>query len=585
MTRLGRRLALSAWAVVGAFVAGVALTAPEAAAYTPSASQWDAGYIISDEQFYDYNSMTEAEIQHFLEVRVPTCEPWRSAGPHDPIVCLKDFRMTTQNMVVDSFCPTPYVGAANERASTIIYKTAQACGISPKVLLVTLEKEMSLVSHTWPSQWRYTKAMGYGCSDTAPCVEAYGGFQKQVYLAAKQFKRYKTNPSGYNYRAGRYNNIHYYPPNSRPECGYSSVYIQNVATASLYNYTPYQPDSAALANPTGSGGWCSSYGNRNFWVLWWKWFGDPRTGIPAGVTVSRIGGADRYDVAVNISQQFFPSGATTVYIATGENFPDALSAAPAAAQADGPLLLVPRQSLPASVAGELTRLAPTTIIVTGGPLSVSDAVLESLTAYAESVTRETGADRYEVSRNVTHAAFATTGSTIAYIATGETFPDALSASAAAGSLGAPVILVAGKKTALDAETAALLVELGVTDVRIVGGPASVSTGIEVGLAGVPGVTSVIRHGGTTRFEVSGATNRAVFSEADTVFLASGLKFPDALSGAVVAGVDSAPLYVIPQDCIPHYVVNDILNLGATELNVLGGPMSLGPNVLKFARCT
>lgn len=565
-------------ALLASLVTAIAVSSPTAEAAMPDPSQWDPGYIVSDAQFYDANAMTEAEIQAFLEARVPVCETWRSEGPSDPIVCLKDYRMNTQNMTVDQFCPVPYVGAANERASTIIYKVAQACGISPKVILVTLDKETSLVSMTWPSAWRYTRAMGYGCPDTAPCIEAYGGLQKQIYLAAKQMKRYQANPQNYNYRAGRWNNIAYHPNTA---CGYSSVYIQNVATASLYNYTPYQPDSTALVG--GQSG-CSSYGNRNFWRYWWNWFGDPTTGIPAGITVDRVGGNDRYDVAVAISQKFYPSGASTVYIATGDNFPDALSAAPAAARAEGPLLLVPGKSLPASIAAELTRLTPTSIVVIGGPASVSDAVVTQLAPYATTVTRVSGSDRYEVSRNITRNAFADTGSDIAYIATGVGFPDALSASAAAGSLDAPVILVYGPQATLDAATAALLVELGVEEVRIAGGPASVSAGIETALRGVSGVTSVTRFGGNDRFQVSGAINRDVFSSATTVFVANGMNFPDALSGAAVAGAINAPLYVIPGHCMPNFVANDIVNFGATKMHILGGAASVTSDVGIFKRC-
>ncbi len=585
MTQRHIRSLVFSTTLIFALIASVIVAPQSATAATPTASQWDAGFIISDEQFYDYNSMTEAQIQAFLEARVPGCEPWRTTGPDDPIVCLKDYKMSTVAMSADALCTSAYVAGTNERASTIIYKVAQACKINPKVILVTLEKETSLVTHTWPSTWRYTRAMGYGCSDTAPCVELYGGLQKQIYLAAKQFQRYRVNPTGYNYRAGQYNNIYYYPPGSRPDCGYSSVYIQNVATASLYNYTPYQPDSNALANMTGTGGWCSSYGNRNFFVLWWKWFGNPQTGAPAGVTVSRVGGSDRYNVAVGISQQYFPSGAATVYVATGDNFPDALSAAPAAAKFDGPLLLVPGGSLPATVDAELRRLAPSSIIVAGGPASVSDAVLDKLRLVTPNVTRMTGRDRYEVSRNLVRAAFGDSGSTIAYIATGATFPDALSASAAAGSVDAPVILVDGVQSTLDADTVALLGELGVTDVRIAGGPASVTSGIQTQLAALPGVTSVTRLGGADRFIVSGATNRAVFTSATTVFVASGLNFPDALAGAAVAGSTGSPLYVIPSNCIPKYVMEDIASFGATQLKILGGPASVTPDVEEFTRCS
>ena len=56
-------------------------------------------------------------------------------------------------------------------------------------------------------------------------------------------------------------------------CGAEVVNIRNPATAALYNYTPYQPNAAARANPRGQGDACSSYGNRNFWVFFTEWFG------------------------------------------------------------------------------------------------------------------------------------------------------------------------------------------------------------------------------------------------------------------------------------------------------------------------
>jgi hypothetical protein len=61
-----------------------------------------------------------------------------------------------------------------------------------------------------------------------------------------------------------------------PACGGSTVYIRNQATASLYNYTPYQPNNAAKAAGYGLGDGCSSYGNRNFFLYYSDWFGIPR---------------------------------------------------------------------------------------------------------------------------------------------------------------------------------------------------------------------------------------------------------------------------------------------------------------------
>ena len=63
-----------------------------------------------------------------------------------------------------------------------------------------------------------------------------------------------------------------------------------------------------------------------------------------------------------------------------------------------------------------------------------------------------------------------------------------------------------------------------------------------------------------------------------------MNYPDALSGAAVAGAQHAPLYVIPPNCIPSYVLQDIVNLGATQMTILGGPASVEPGVMRFAQC-
>ncbi len=302
------------------------------------------------------------------------------------------------------------------------------------------------------------------------------------------------------------------------------------------------------------------------------------------VDVSRIGGETRYDVAVGISVEYFPEGVDTVYVASGANFPDALGAAPAAALKHAPLLLVEPGRIPTAVQAELTRLGPDQIIVAGGPASVSPAVVTQLGTFAPAVTRIDGPDRYEVSRNVTREAFGDGGSDVAYVATGATFPDALSASAAAGSLDAPVILIYGQGATLDSATSQLLIDLGVTDVRIAGGPASVSPGIETALRNVSGVTSVSRLTGVDRFVVSGATNRAAFSATESVFIASGYTFPDALAGAAVAGALGVPLYVVPTSCIPGYVLDDFESFGVSQMQIFGGTGSVSAGAAALAQC-
>ena len=102
----------------------------------------------------------------------------------------------------------------------------------------------------------------------------------------------------------------------------------------------------------------------------------------AAITVERIAGGDRYETAAAVSQGTFPAGTATVYVATGESFPDALAAGPAAAHAEGPVLLTRRADLPASVASELQRLAPGDIVLVGGEHAVGSGVEAALDSYA-----------------------------------------------------------------------------------------------------------------------------------------------------------------------------------------------------------
>ena len=88
---------------------------------------------------------------------------------------------------------------------------------------------------------------------------------------AKQWSRYKLDPEKYNYHAGQTVNILWNVAESG--CGSAPVTIHNQATASLYDYTPYQPNAASLATYPGEGDGCSSYGNRNFYYLFTKYFG------------------------------------------------------------------------------------------------------------------------------------------------------------------------------------------------------------------------------------------------------------------------------------------------------------------------
>ena len=286
----------SAPAADASVAAGVSATAPAARAAAPVKTLitdgFRAGKIISNEVFFDSSTMSAASIDSFFRSKVASC---RSG-----YVCLKDYRQNTPNRAADQYC-NGYQGAGNESAATIIYKVAQSCGINPQVFIVMLQKEQSLVTHTWPSDWRFSMALGQGCPDTAPCDPAFAGFFYQIYGAGRQMKIYTEGRYFTYYAPGKTWNI-MYNPNSA--CGRGPVYVENSATAALYYYTPYQPNAAALRAGYGSGDSCSAYGNRNFHNYFTDWFGSTQN--PASSLVRDSG----------TGQIFLSSGGVKHYITT-----------------------------------------------------------------------------------------------------------------------------------------------------------------------------------------------------------------------------------------------------------------------------
>lgn len=228
---------------------------------TPArAASFDPGRIIDDGKFTNKNSMSVADIQNFLNSKVPVCDTWHAPGPgaqgaNPPWYCLKDY--------VDH--------SVGKGSAQIIWEAAQNYGINPQVLLVTLQKENGLITDTWPYPWQYRTAMGFGCPDGAPCDAQWFGFANQVNQAARHFRNfYDQNPNWYMpHRLGG-NNIKWNP---NANCGTSYVNIVTRGTSALYSYTPYRPNDAALNNLYGTGDGCSSYGNRNFWRDFNNWFG------------------------------------------------------------------------------------------------------------------------------------------------------------------------------------------------------------------------------------------------------------------------------------------------------------------------
>lgn len=183
--------------------------------------------LIEDKEFLDLETMNVASIQRYLEFRGSYLQGFSQNGKSAALIIWEaakgispDSQGTWNGIVIDETTGT----------------------INPIAILVTLQKEQSLVASSNPSQWALDWAMGYGVGNTN-----YQGFTTQVGWGAWQL-RYNFERSVQDWAAT------YHVGQSDWLDGYYVTYT-NQATASLYRYTPHVFD-----------------GNFNFWKIYHDWF-------------------------------------------------------------------------------------------------------------------------------------------------------------------------------------------------------------------------------------------------------------------------------------------------------------------------
>lgn len=301
----------------------------------------------------------------------------------------------------------------------------------------------------------------------------------------------------------------------------------------------------------------------------------PAPAAAAEPQVQRLAGTDRYATAAAISQARFPSGASTVFVATGASFPDALAAAPAAARAKAPILLAQRGEVPAATARELDRLNPTRIVVLGGSSAISDATLAKLKAYAGEVVRWAGADRYATAAAISARTFGA-GVPVTYVATGRNFPDALAGGAAAARAGGPILLVAND--AIPASTRTELARLKPGRIVVLGGSGAVSEAVRVALDRYTS-GSVTRIAGGDRYGTAVKASQSTYGASASAVIATGANFPDGLAGGPVAALLPGPLLLVSRTQLPAAVGSELQRLGATRILVLGGSAVISNGVV------
>lgn len=308
--------------------------------------------------------------------------------------------------------------------------------------------------------------------------------------------------------------------------------------------------------------------------------------VPAPPSATRVAGADRFATAAELSRRAYPAGSRTALLTSGRDFPDGLAAASLAGALNAPVLLTEPSILPVATANELARLRVTKVYIIGGSGPVSPAVVTALRARFPQLVIERihGANRYATAAEVAHKVRQVTGvrpRTI-FLASGETFPDALSLSGPAFLTRTPIILT--PRAALHPASAEAIRSLrpvgGRMDVYVAGGVGAVSaSAADAALFAAGG--SMSRAAGINRFETSliiaEDSVAAGWTQPRNLSIASGATFPDALASAALSGAHGGPL-LLTQPNFLSTQVGDYLRSFDFAINhsfVVGGTGAIG----------
>lgn len=274
------------------------------------------------------------------------------------------------------------------------------------------------------------------------------------------------------------------------------------------------------------------------------------------ITVERIAGSNRYETSILINKRF--EKADTVVITSGEQFADALSGGQLAALLERPLYITPKAGLSNALLAELGRLGTTYVYLVGGESSLSKNIENQLAGIT--VKRLAGANRYETSRVVAQqTADYMKHSPATILASGESFPDALSATSYVNAQRGIMHLAPKNPLAINADY---------KNWEFVGGANTLQA------------DNVKRIAGANRYDTSYEVMRAAMqtTETDVLFIADGQNYPDALSGAGLASVTRSPILLAPRTGLSANVLEYVKD-NFSKVVVLGGENSIPKVVL------
>ncbi|AZV58362.1 cell wall-binding repeat-containing protein [Clostridium sp. AWRP] len=261
--------------------------------------------------------------------------------------------------------------------------------------------------------------------------------------------------------------------------------------------------------------------------------------------VTRLCGNDRYETSIKIAENFQSGTLQNVILASGSNFPDALAGSILSKKYNAPILLI--NSDLNSNSEQLNYIKNNVdkngnVYILGGTGSVSDKFVNHIKDLGyNNITRLGGDNRFSTNKEIVDSMNVKSGTPIV-IANGYGFADALSISSVAADNGYPIFMT--KADSLPDETKDLILSINPSTVYIIGGQASVEDKVLTQLKSlVPSLSddNIKRIDGQTRYDTSLNICKYFNVNTDTAVLASGVNFPDALSGSTLASKLNAPI--------------------------------------------
>lgn len=291
----------------------------------------------------------------------------------------------------------------------------------------------------------------------------------------------------------------------------------------------------------------------------------------AAVNTLRISGNDRYETAIKISQNSWQTSEYVV-LASGEDFPDALCAAPLAKRYNAPILLSPKYNMDSGTLEEIKRLNTKNIYIIGGTGAIPKSTEDMLVSMGIKCTRLGGKDRYDTSLIIAEKLG---DINTVFIASGDDFPDAISVAAISSIKNVPIIL--SSKSTITPECEKFINSYKIQKKYIIGGTGAIDDSV------FNKVSNAERVYGDDRYETNVAVIKRFYNEYNfnNVYTASGGNFPDALSGSAAAAMTNSPLFLVSKDTTPfirEYIRS--VKTGIQNVIILGGSQALSINSIK-----